>query len=246
MTANPHFVSVRDESVRMFREDWLERMTRVHPAIPHLIYLPVIAGLLWWAPTPPLLDVGLAGAGLLLWTAVEYVLHRHLFHAPDVIMSETHDIVAQLTAGEAVIPKLPGWRHVVYFIMHGVHHEYPSDSSRLVIPPAASVPLALLFGLLFRAVVGAHLWAPVFVGFLGGYLVYDTVHYAVHHGRMRTALGRYTKWRHYRHHFTDPDRDYGVTSPLWDLIMGTRSSRVGHLADQHEAPRIASDGGALN
>jgi Fatty acid hydroxylase superfamily len=225
MTGNPHFVSARDESVRMFRHDWLERMTRVHPAIPHLIYLPVIAGLLWWAPTPPFTDVWLAGAGLLLWSAVEYVMHRHLFHAPDAVMSETHDIVAQLRPGEAVVPRLPGWRHVVYFIMHGVHHEYPSDSSRLVVPPGASVPLAVLFALSFRGVLGPHLWAPVFVGFLGGYLVYDTVHYAVHHRRMRTAIGRYTKWRHYRHHFTDPDRDYGVTSPLWDLVMGTRSRR---------------------
>jgi dihydroceramide fatty acyl 2-hydroxylase len=81
------------------------------------------------------------------------------------------------------------------------------------------------FGLSFRIILGAHLWAPVFAGFLVGYLAYDTIHYAVHHRRMRTAIGRYAKWRHYRHHFIDADRDYGVTSPLWDLIMGTLSQR---------------------
>lgn len=222
---NNHFVSNRDESVRMFRHDWLERLSHAHPAVPHLIYLPLIAGLLWAAPTSLVTGALLMLAGLALWTATEYVLHRYLFHAPDAVMCETHDIVARLAPGDAVIPALPGGRHVIYFIMHGVHHEYPNDSSRLVMPLAASIPLAVSFAASFRLAAGHRLWPALFAGFVTGYIVYETVHYIVHHRQSRTAIGRYMKWRHYRHHFIDPDRDYGVSSPLGDLIMGTLSRR---------------------
>lgn len=234
---NEHFVSARDESVRMFRQNGLERLTHVHPAIPHLIDPPLIAALLWWAPTPPLTDVWLLATGLAVWTAVEYALHRHLFHAPDAVMRETHEVVGRLAASEPVIPRLPGWRHVVYFIMHGVHHEYPNDSSRLVMAPPVSIPMAALFAASFRLAVGAHWWAALFAGFLVGYLVYDSMHYAAHHRSMRTALGRYTKWRHFRHHFTDPDRDYGVSSPVWDWIMGTLSRRSRSAQAAHVVAR---------
>jgi 4-hydroxysphinganine ceramide fatty acyl 2-hydroxylase len=222
---NDHFVSNRDESVRMFRQDWLERLSHVHPAVPHLIFVPVVIALLVWAPTPVAMSAGLFVGGFALWTLVEYFLHRHLFHPPDAVMHGTHDIVAGLGAGQPVLPALPTWRHVVYFIMHGVHHEFPNDSSRLVMPPGASVPLALLFYGLFRLAAGPVLSPALFAGFVFGYLVYDTVHYAVHHRTLPTAWGRYTKWRHQRHHFQDPDRDFGVSSPLWDLVMGTLTRR---------------------
>jgi sterol desaturase/sphingolipid hydroxylase (fatty acid hydroxylase superfamily) len=119
------------------------------------------------------------------------------------------------------MPALPTWRHRSYFVAHGVHHEYPSDSSRLVAPPGASVPIAIVTWLLFRALAGPQLAPALFAGFVAGYLVYDTTHYAVHHFGMPTAWGRYLKKRHARHHFLDPDSDYGVSSPLWDVVFGT-------------------------
>jgi 4-hydroxysphinganine ceramide fatty acyl 2-hydroxylase len=222
MSITEHCVSTEDTSVRMFRRDWLERLTHVHPAVPHIIYVPLVVALIWRAPTPASVTAGLMGVGLVLWSLIEYVLHRHLFHAPDAVMQETHDIVARVGAGDPVIAALPGWRHIVYFIMHGIHHEYPSDSSRLVMPPGASVPLALLFFVLFRLIVGTRYTPGMFAGFLIGYLAYDTIHFAVHHVPLPTTWGRFTKRRHYRHHFVNPDRDYGVSSPLWDIVLGTR------------------------
>ena len=216
-----HYVSNADMSVRMFRSGLLERFSHVHPAVPHVIYVPLVAGLLWTARTTRGTTALLFVAGLVLWTLAEYLLHRHVFHAPDHIMAETHDVVARLAPDEPVLPALPSWRHRSYFIAHGVHHEYPSDSSRLVMPPGASVPIAIGTWLLFRAVLGP-LYAPApFAGFVAGYLVYDTTHYAVHHFGMPTAWGRYLKKRHARHHYVDADSDYGVSSPLWDLVFGT-------------------------
>src|SRR5215813_5281798 len=103
----------------------MERRWYVHPEVQNILYLPLIAALLWWSPAAPLVSAGLFLGGLALWTLVEYFLHRHLFHAPDEVMHGTHDIVAALAPGQPVLPALPTWRHVVYFIMHGVHHEFP-------------------------------------------------------------------------------------------------------------------------
>jgi 4-hydroxysphinganine ceramide fatty acyl 2-hydroxylase len=216
-----HFVSNADVSVRMFRSDFVERCSHVHPIVPHVLYVPVIAWLLWRAPTSVGHGALLVVAGLALWTLVEYVMHKHAFHAPDHVMTETHDIVARLPREEPVFPALPGWRHKIYFLAHGVHHEYPSDTTRLVMPPGASIPLALLFYVAFRLLAGPAQTPALFAGFLVGYLIYDTVHYAVHHPGLPTAFGRYLKKRHHHHHFVDPDSDYGVSSPLWDAVFGT-------------------------
>jgi len=224
--ATEHCVTTADRSVRMFRQDWVEWCSHVHPVVPHLIFWPVIAVLLATARTPIGVSALLLLGGLVVWTLVEYFLHRYLFHAPDAVMEETHRISASLPIDQAVIPELPSWRHVVYFIAHGVHHEYPSDSSRLVMPPSASIPLAFLFYALFRLTAGARYAPAMFAGFVVGYLIYDTVHYAVHHPGLPTAWGRFLKRRHARHHFVDPDSDYGVSSPIWDWVMGTLSRRT--------------------
>ncbi|MCK5448179.1 MAG: sterol desaturase family protein [Gemmatimonadetes bacterium] len=215
-----YFVSNRDESVRMFRSDLLERTTYVHPWIPHLIYVPVVIALLWLSP------LSLGGSalyfaiGLLIWTFIEYLLHRFAFHAPDEVMRETHQISAGLELDQAVIPELPTFRHVVYFIFHGVHHEYPSDSLRLVMPPVASLPMGLMAWVIFSMLFGGNM-IPAFAGSLVGYLVYDTTHFVLHHRSVPTAFGKLIKRAHMRHHFLDPDEDYGVSSPLWDIIFRT-------------------------
>ena len=215
-----YFVSNRDESVRMFRSDLLERTTYVHPWVPHLIYVPVVIALLWLSP------LSLGGSalyfaiGLLIWTFIEYLLHRFAFHAPDEVMRETHQISAGLELDQAVIPELPTFRHVVYFIFHGVHHEYPSDSLRLVMPPVASLPMGLMAWVIFSMLFGGNM-IPAFAGSLVGYLVYDTTHFVLHHRSVPTAFGKLIKKAHMRHHFLDPDEDYGVSSPLWDIIFRT-------------------------
>ena len=116
----------------LFKSRFLDFFSRIHPAVPALIYLPVIAALVVLGA-----DDGqgaraimrLTLGGLLLWTLTEYWLHRKLFHwDPD------HPI-----------------GHRLHFIIHGVHHDHPNDRMRLVMPPGASIPLAALFFGLFWA-----------------------------------------------------------------------------------------------
>lgn len=198
------FVSNRDESVPLFDSPWLERLSHVHPAVPALVYGPVIAWstLRGWSTLGGLSFVGLAMGGVLTWTLVEYVLHRWLFH---------------------YVPRSAAGRRL-HFLAHGVHHDYPRDSTRLVMPPAVSIPVALVFWWLFRVVAGAGVHA-VFAGFVLGYLAYDTLHFAVHHWPMRSRVGAFLKAYHLKHHYHDDHTGYGVTSPLWDVVFRSAPGR---------------------
>ena len=185
----------------MFESDVLERLTRVHPAVPAVLFGPAIAGLaaIGLARLPAAGSIALALAGYLFWTLAEYWLHRALFH---------------LEPADGVGARL-------HWLIHGVHHDHPRDRDRLVMPPAASVPLALTFFGLFVLVLGSTPAIPVTAGFLAGYLAYDLTHYQLHHGRPRTRLGRRLRELHMRHHFEDDASGFGVSVTWWDRVFGT-------------------------
>jgi sterol desaturase/sphingolipid hydroxylase (fatty acid hydroxylase superfamily) len=223
------YVSNKDESVRIFKSDFLEAFTYVHPAVPHILFIPVIVFTIYQsysrglgAGTIALMFV----AGILIWTVAEYFVHRYIFHATPQIENEVRDIVATLPPGEPAFSKIKGFRRKHYFLAHGVHHDFPNDSRRLVMPPSLSIPLAIVFYALFWLVFGPVYGPAGFAGLVFGYLVYDTVHYAVHHFNLRNRLMLYLKKHHFRHHYQDSTRDYGVSSPLWDLILGTWDQKV--------------------
>ncbi|MEM1122892.1 MAG: sterol desaturase family protein [Bacteroidota bacterium] len=197
------YVSNKDESVRMFKSNFLEMFSKVHWSVPLFIFLPAIGYLMYLAITSPtinLIQVGLwFVGGIGIWTVTEYVLHRWLFHYEP--------------------PGKLGKR--MHFIFHGVHHDYPNDSKRLVMPPAVSIPLASAFYFLFRSAVPHDGFFAFFAGFLAGYLFYDMLHYAIHHAPMKGKIWMALKTHHLKHHFKNPDAGYGVSSPLWDLVVGS-------------------------
>jgi len=201
-----HFVSNKDESARLFKSDFLEMFTHVHWSVPIIIYLPVTVFFLARAVNTPGLDLSslilLFLIGLLFWTLTEYLLHRFVFH---------YQPKSEL-----------GQR--LHFLLHGVHHDYPMDSKRLVMPPSVSIPLALLFYGIFVLVMGEIYTAPFFAGFIVGYILYDEIHYATHHAPMKSRLLLWIKHHHILHHFKDPERGFGVSTPIWDYVFGTTYS----------------------
>src|SRR5215475_10895270 len=80
----PLYVSTKDETVRMFDSDSMEFFSRVHPAIPLILYLPVVGVMLymalWRQGLPVFVVVGLFLLGMLLWTLLEYPSRRFFFH----------------------------------------------------------------------------------------------------------------------------------------------------------------------
>src|SRR5919109_5501029 len=145
----------------MFKSPWLDRFTRVHPAVPVVIFLPAIVVLfaigegragLWNS-------LGLAMGGYAVWTLTEYGLHRVVFH-----FEPERGIGAR-----------------VHWMIHGVHHDHPNDPMRLVMPPVLSIPLAAAFWGIFVAVLGMTLGSAFGAAFFTGYLIYDMLHFALHH-----------------------------------------------------------------
>lgn len=204
-----NFISNKDETVRMFENNFLERFTRIHFTVPLYIFIPVIIYSLYRTITIDqlsfLLIMGYLALGLFIWTLTEYVLHRFVFHW--------------------MPPGKFGER--LHFIFHGVHHDYPSDSKRLVMVPTISIPLATLFFFLFNFLLGGINVFPFFVGFLTGYLFYDITHYALHHFNFKSKFWLDLKHHHMIHHYKDINNGYGVSSKFWDLIFRTTFGKEG-------------------
>jgi 4-hydroxysphinganine ceramide fatty acyl 2-hydroxylase len=219
------YVSNEDESCRMFESELREKLSHIKPWVPHVLFVPVLGVSLVAAfrTDTPARVAAFYAVGLFLWTMVEYTIHRGIFHTRRLIEEDTLRIAAALRRDQPVVPNLPSARHRFYFVAHGVHHNYPNDSTRLVLAPGVSIPLALFFYGLFRLIFGAATPAA-YAGLISGYLCYDTIHYAVHHASGRSILLRSLKRRHFRHHYADSTRDFGVSSPLWDYIIGTLGS----------------------
>src|SRR4030042_5531442 len=101
-----NFISNKDETVRMFENDFFEALSRVHPSVPVIIYLPVISFFLYRSVSLFELTfitiLSLILLGIAVWTLAEYTLHRFIFHyKPKTEFGEK-----------------------IHFIFHGVHHDY--------------------------------------------------------------------------------------------------------------------------
>ncbi|MFI5139958.1 MAG: sterol desaturase family protein [Sphingobacteriales bacterium] len=197
------YVSNSQDSVRMFKSSFLESLSKVHFTVPLIIFIPVIVFCVYkdFQNAMGLVTFfELFILGLFVWTITEYVMHRFVFH---------------------YVPEDKPWALRLHFIFHGVHHDYPSDARRLVLPPSVSIPLATLFYFLFNAILPAgEIWG-FFPGFILGYLIYDLTHYAIHHFNFKGSIWKKIKQHHMLHHYQDPNKGYGVSSPLWDKVFGS-------------------------
>ena len=77
------------------------------------------------------------------------------------------------------------------------------------------------FLVVFRLVFGTPEWLAVSAGFLLGYVVYDTMHWYLHHRIPRGRIGKRLRELHLRHHFQDDTRGFGISAPYWDRVFRT-------------------------
>jgi sterol desaturase/sphingolipid hydroxylase (fatty acid hydroxylase superfamily) len=105
---------------------------------------------------------------------------------------------------------------------HRMHHERPLgyDSLPFFLPGAV---LLVLTGLVVLIVpTGFALLMMGSVTF--GYIAYGLSHFTIHHVRFKHPLLRRWAGAHHVHHY-HPDSNFGVTTPLWDVLLGTRYVR---------------------
>ena len=206
-------VSNRNETIRLFDNAFLEYFSHIHPATPFIVFLPAIAFFLFRAEMNLsfYVVIPLWTLGVLLWTLLEYTMHRFVFHYH---------------------PKSDLGKRMV-FLLHGVHHDYPRDATRLVMPLLVSVPLAFFFYFLFYSLFAPYHEA-LFAGLVSGYLAYDFLHFAFHHFAMKGRFANYLKVCHLKHHYTDPDSGFGVSSPLWDFVFRTVAKDIENKEEWQE------------
>jgi sterol desaturase/sphingolipid hydroxylase (fatty acid hydroxylase superfamily) len=194
-----------DEPIQLFEDDRLERFAHTPPIVAYTTWVIVsLGGLTWTLIRNPRLQMLVPFAvGILVWTFVEYMMHRFIFH---------------IGSGKKIFRKMS-------FVLHGVHHAQPRVKTRLMMPLAAGIPIALLFLGFFYVIagllIGAGAWVlPLFSGFMFGYVLYSSAHYAIHalpNVRFLEGIRKY----HLLHHGTDYTVRYGISSPLWDYVFGT-------------------------
>jgi 4-hydroxysphinganine ceramide fatty acyl 2-hydroxylase len=207
---------------QLFKNEYLEMLTKTHPLVIWGMYLPVVIGFPVYASR----TLGFIGiqillifaAGVLSWTLFEYIMHRYVFHW-----------VAESERAKKIV-----------YVMHGNHHHFPRDRERLFMPPVPSLILSsIIFSLMYLL-----LGKPVFLffpGFLLGYLMYGTMHYAIH------AWNPPFKWmkplwrNHHLHHYKNEERGFGVSTTIWDRVFGTMFDLKKEKEDKEKVRELMFD-----
>ncbi|MEO5893857.1 MAG: sterol desaturase family protein [Ferruginibacter sp.] len=208
----------------LFKNRYLEYLTKTNPIVIWAMYLPMIAFMLYYCSSK--IDMGvlktslLFFAGVFFWTLFEYLIHRHVFH-----------FLAESERATKIV-----------YLIHGNHHEYPRDKQRLFMPPVPSIILAIsvfsvmyFFAFIFGVATGVFAFFP---GFMLGYLLYGTMHYAIH---AWNPLFKWMKplWRnHHLHHYKEQEKGFGVSSTLWDHVFGTMFDLENEKEDKEKTKNL--------
>jgi len=197
-------------NLRIFQMDFFEGFSRWPWWYIFLLWIPIVCGMLRASASYGPIHYTVFGYlfGIFTWTFFEYVMHRFAFHVDtDSVLGNTY-----------------------HFFAHGIHHLSPLDADRLTFPPTFGVGVGVLAYLLVTKCFSESNWCVGFAWYAGmatTYIMYDTMHFYFHHGDPRILPGplyRYferQKARHNRHHFVNDQKNFGVTTPIFDMLCGT-------------------------
>lgn len=204
---------------QLFKNPYLEMLTKTHPLVIWGMYIPIMGYLLYYSYSS--LDISVVRiiltflGGVAFWSLFEYIAHRFIFHW----VSENPTIKK------------------ISYILHGNHHHYPRDRQRLFMPPVPSILIAtLVFSLMYLVIrQNAFMFFP---GFIFGYLMYGTMHYAIH------AWNPPFKWmkplwrNHHLHHYKNEHNGFGVSSTIWDHVFGTMFNLKAEKEDKEKVKEL--------
>lgn len=186
----------------LFKSGILEKLTRTHISVPVTMHTLIVIGFSYYAlqQFSAWSFIGLFLSGWLVWTFAEYWVHRYVYHVH--------------TSNKALLK--------IQHMGHGIHHQFPKDPTRLAMPPVPALILASSFFGIFWLIMRDYAVA-FFPGFLWGYMLYISIHYAEH--RFKTP--KFGPWKrlwkyHAMHHYKYPeDKAFGVSTNLWDFVFRT-------------------------
>lgn len=197
------FYKVRNKgNAQLFKNRYLEYLTKTHPFVIWGMYLPVVIYFPYYASLKMGYEVWkimlVFSAGMFFWTFFEYIMHRFVFH----------------WVGEN------GKAQRIVYVMHGNHHEFPRDRERLFMPPIPSLIISSLVFLIVYLAMGKIAFV-FFPGFILGYLLYGSIHYAIHAWKPPFKWLKPLWQNHYLHHYKNDNKGFGVSTTFWDKILGT-------------------------
>jgi sterol desaturase/sphingolipid hydroxylase (fatty acid hydroxylase superfamily) len=189
----------------LFENTFLEPLTKAPPYISAATYILVALSFLYvgyerlvvhsiW--TAAAIYIG----AIAFWTLFEYFAHRYIFHVdeyfPDSELAST-----------------------IAYTLHGIHHEYPRDKERIIMPPVPGVMILTLLSVISFTIMGdyALLFMP---GFITGYLLYTRIHYLTHTPPIPDYLKKHYK-HHSLHHYKYPEKAFGISTTFWDRVFRT-------------------------
>ena len=204
---------------QIFRNQYLEYFTKTHPLVIWGMYIPVIVLLIYYSAMTLQFSatriILLFAGGIFFWTFFEYIMHRFVFH---------------WTSENPRIQRLS-------YVLHGNHHEFPRDKQRLFMPPVPSVIVAsIVFGLQYLAI--SYNAMAFFPGFIFGYLIYGSMHYAIHAWRPPFKWMKPIWRNHHLHHYKTEDKGFGVSSHLWDKVFGTYFDLAKEKENKEEVQKL--------
>jgi 4-hydroxysphinganine ceramide fatty acyl 2-hydroxylase len=155
-------------------------------------------------------------AGVFAFSFIEYAIHRWLFHTPPSFMST----------------------------VHARHHDAPVDATAL--PCITSTVMSAAFWLPLYPVAGTGVTACVISGIMADYCWYSLLHHLEHRVSINGVPWRWLqrRWAMHAVHHKLPDQNFGVTTSLWDRVLGThyQSKRASESARSSGSPGDALAG----
>ncbi|XP_066569942.1 fatty acid 2-hydroxylase isoform X1 [Amia ocellicauda] len=207
-----------DRPIRLFYSDFVEACSKTSWYMVPVVWMPIVIFLSWYCYTSLALGNTKLFAsfttdysipihkysfpfiflfGMFLWSLVEYLIHRFLFHMKP--------------------PASNYYLITLHFLLHGQHHKSPYDGSRLVFPPIPASFVVVAFYGVMQLILPEALGTSIFVGGLGGYVMYDMIHYYLHYGSPSKGSYMYgLKAYHVKHHFEHQRSGFGITTRFWD------------------------------
>jgi len=193
-----------DERGQLFKSNLMEKLTRTSLGVPVAMHTLIAIFFVYLSYTEAMFSVSsiavLFFSGWLFWTLSEYVVHRYGYHT--------------LTTKK--------WWLKLQHMAHGIHHQHPRDPERLAMPPLPALLLISVFFGIFWLIGGLYAVA-FFPGFLIGYMLYISLHYAQHRYQAPNFPPFKKLWKHHAlHHYKFPEtKAFGVSTRLWDYVFGT-------------------------
>jgi len=158
--------------------------------------------------------------GVLLWTLLEYILHRYLGH----------------------VHKGKNFFKTEHLQHHGKFAYFAPAHKKLI---AAIVVFCLFLGLM--SLIFPVLYTFSFLlGTYSMYALYEITHFRFHSKLPVAPIFIVLRKHHFFHHFHNPKTNFGVTSRIWDRVFGTFTSVEKVRVPQKMAMTWLLDGGEIN